>query len=64
MFGADETQPYSDNFLAAGYGSRQLVRIMGSLFITTFCLLTLSLSARILLFAKFLSEKLRSKIEK
>jgi hypothetical protein len=64
MFGADETQPYSANFFAAGYGSRQLVRIMGSLFMTTFCFITLSLFAKILLFAKFVPAILRSKIEK
>jgi hypothetical protein len=64
IFGPDKTQPYSANFLAAGYGSRQLVRIMGSLFMTTFCFITLSLCARILLFAKFLPAICRSKIEK
>ncbi len=62
IFDVDETKPYTDNFTYAGYGSRQLVRIMGSLFIISFISLALSILGRVLLFAKFLPASLRSKI--
>ncbi len=62
MFGTDETKPYSSNFLATGYGSRQLVRTMGSLFMITLFTLGLSLLGRILLFAKFIPAPVRSMI--
>jgi len=62
IFGADETRPYTGNFGSAGYGSRKLVRIMGSLFIISFFALVLSIFGKILTFAKFLPELLRSKI--
>ena len=62
IFGVDDTEPYTSNFESAGYGSRQLVRIMGSFFMISFISLVLSLLGRILLFAKFLPASLRSKI--
>ncbi len=62
IFGVDETEPYTDNFGSAGYGSRQLMRIMGSLFMMSLISLALSLLLRILLFVKFLPAPLRSKI--
>ena len=62
IFGADETRPYTGNFGSAGYGSRKLVRIMGSLFMMSLIALGLSIFGKILTFAKFLPEPLRSKI--
>ena len=62
IFGADETRPYTGNFGSAGYGSRKLVRIMGSLFMISLIALVLSIFGKILTFAKFLPEPLRSKI--
>ncbi len=62
LFGVDDTKPYTINFKFAGYGSRQLSRTMGSLFVLSFLSLVLSLVLRILLFAKFLPDIVRSKI--
>ena len=62
IFGADETRPYTGNFGSAGYGSRKLVRIMGSLFMISLIALVLSIFGKILTFAKFRPEPLRSKI--
>ena len=62
IFGEDETKPYTGNFGSAGYGSRKLVRVMGSLFIMSLITLVLSMFGKILTLAKFLPEPLRSKI--
>jgi hypothetical protein len=62
MFGPDDTEPFSPNFLAAGYGTRQLVRTMGSLFMIILCSLVLSGIGKMFLYAKFLPAILRSHI--
>ncbi len=62
LFGVDETEPYTSNFEFSGYSSRQLARNMGSVFVISFFFLVLILLLKILLFARFLPDTVRSKI--